>query len=308
MKILKTCFLCLSFLPLMADDIITWAQKEKPQPILPQSHSFRFRGDAAVALDYFRSLPDGSWEGNTGAFTSLNFVAGLFKEKYGFGTQLGGSYGVYDWQGRGSNATGNTKAFQQQGFLTGGFYRVTPHESGWNAGLVYDAMFNQYFGVFALNPILGQIRGQLSYQFKRSDELGVWATYDTQTSHKKASEVPVKFRAISQVNLFWSHHFKNQAQTTLWAGTPYRRGLMYRSGRTGRYIFGANFQAPLTKTLSVIGHAAYMGASSSDREFQSYAANVCFGLSYSFGGCKKERTYLPLADNSNFLIDTNVNQ
>jgi hypothetical protein len=272
--------------------------------------SVRVGGDAAVAFDYFRSLPDGSWTGNNGAFTSLNLAVGLPKEKYGLGVQMGGSYGLYDWDGRGSNLTGNRKALQQQGFLTVGLFRVTPYCSGFNGGIVYDVMFNKHFGVFALDPIIGQLRAQTSYLIQGSNELGVWGTVDTQTSHKETSEIPVKFRAVCQANLFWTYYYKNRAQTTLWAGTPYRKGLMFTSGRAGRYIVGASFKAPLTQAWSVVGHATYMAAhpGPAAQESQNYAANVCFGINYSFGGCKAgQRPYLPLADNSNFIADTNLN-
>jgi hypothetical protein len=268
-------------------------------------------GDAALALDYFRSLPDGSWAGNSGAFASLNLATAISKESYGFGAQLGGSYGLYDWDERGSTTTGNATALQQQAFITVGLFRRTPCSSGFNAGLVYDVMFNKQFGVFALSSIVGQLRGQLGYLVKGGNEIGVWSAIDTETSHKETSQIPIKFRSISQVNVFWTHYFKNLAQTSLWAGTPYRRGLMYSSGRAGTYLFGASFKAPLTRALSVVGHGAYMGARSGSafQESSNYAANVTFGINYSFGGCQGgQRPYLPLADNSNFLVDTNLNE
>jgi hypothetical protein len=268
-------------------------------------------GDIALALDYFRSLPDGSWAGNSGAFANINLAIGISKEKYGVGAQLGGSYGLYDWDGRGSNLSGNSKALQQQAFVTAGLFRMTPSCSGVNVGIVYDLMVNKQFGVFGLNPIIGQLRGQFGYLIQGGNEIGVWSAVDTQTSHEETSQIPVRFRAISQVNLFWIHYFKNCAQTMLWAGTPYQRGLMFSSGRAGNYIFGASFIAPLTRVLSIMGHGCYMGAHSGTafQESSNYAANICFGLNYSFGSGKAgQRPYLSLANNSNFLVDTNINE
>ncbi|MGB7978323.1 MAG: hypothetical protein WCF19_04085 [Chlamydiales bacterium] len=273
--------------------------------------SLMIGGDIALALDGFRSLPDGSWAGNSGAFASLNLAIGIPKEKYGFGAQLGGSYGLYDWNGRGSTTTENSKTLQQQGFITAGLFRVTPHSSGFNGGIVYDLMLNKEFGVFALSPILGQIRGQFGYLIQGGNEIGVWGAVDTQTAHEVTSEIPVRFRSICQVSIYWLHSFKNTAETMLWAGTPYRRGLMFSSGRAGNYLFGASFRAPLTRALSVIGHGSYMGSHSGSafQESSNYASNVCFGLNYSFGGCKAgQRPYLPLADNSHFMVDTNLNE
>lgn len=268
-------------------------------------------GDVSLGLDYFRSLPDGSWPGNFGAFASLNLAIGIPNEKYGFGAQVGGSYGYYDWDGRGSNPTGNTKAMQQQGFLTLGLFRKTPQCSGISSGIVYDFMFNKQFGVFAVSPIAQQLRAQLGYLFKGGNEIGFWGAVNTNVSHREASEIPLKFRAISQANFFWTHYFKNRSQIEFWFGTPYRRGLMNASGRPGRYIIGVHFKAPLSRALSLFGRGVYMAPSSGPafQESRNLAANVCFGLNYSFGGCKAgERPYLPLADNSNFLVDTNFNQ
>jgi hypothetical protein len=264
-------------------------------------------GDTTLALDQFRSLPEGSWEGNWGGLLSLNLQAYINPS---WQAQLAGSYGLYDWTGRSSTPFKNPSAWQQQAFATGAFSRETPCRCGFNFGLAYDWMFNKNFGEFAVNPTLSQLRSQLGYLIKGGNELGAWATINTNVSHKESQEVPLKFRAISQANLFWCHYFKNGAYGMLWGGTPYRRGLMHSSGRAGRYIFGARFHAPLTHALSLNGHAAYMGARSAHNgtESKNYAANICFGLTYSFGYRKVNPTpYMGLADNSNFLVDTNAN-
>jgi len=157
---------------------------------------------------------------------------------------------------------------------------------------------------------MGQMRGQIGYLFRGGNELGVFGTYNIGTSRHTLGSLHVEFRAISQANLFWSHLFAKGGMMTFWAGTPYRKGLMYPSGRAGTFIAGASFQAPLTSHLSVVGHGVYMGARSGSGfvESKNYAANVSLGLSYAFGGKKAgTRPYLPLGDNSNFLVDTNVN-
>src|SRR5689334_12837239 len=102
----------LFFLPLSA--LIADVEKAPPlpkgeAPACPKfsGHcpSFPVGGDVALAWDYFRSLPDGSWAGNSGAFSSVNLAVGIPKKRYGFGAQVGGSYGLYDWDARGSNVS-----------------------------------------------------------------------------------------------------------------------------------------------------------------------------------------------------------
>ncbi len=268
--------------------------------------SFPLGGDLSLALDSFRSLPDGSWGGNMGAYLALNLAVAVPKVGNGSGVQGGWSYGVYDWDGRGST---NSKSLQQEAFFTVGFFHKTPNVSGINAGLVYDWSVNAKAGVFGLDPTMGQVRGQIGYLLRGKNEFGLWSSYGTNTAHKSYAGIPVDFRAISQVNAFWRHLFKNGGETMLWGGTPYRKGLMFESGRPGSYIIGASFKAPLCRFLSIEGHGMYMGATSSSAfsESKNYAANVSLGLTYSFGGKKPgARPYMSLANNSNFIADTSV--
>ncbi len=267
--------------------------------------SFPLGGDLSLAFDSFRSLPDGSWGGNMGAYLALNLAVAIPKLE-GSGVQGGWSYGIYDWDGRGST---DSKSLQQEGFFTLGLFHKTVKSSGFNAGLVYDWSFNEKAGVFGLSPTMGQVRGELGYLVKGGNEFGLWSSYGTTTSHKSYAGIPVEFRAISQVNAFWRHIFKNEGETMFWAGTPYRKGLMYDSGRAGAYVLGASFKAPLTHSLSIEGHGMYMGSrnGSAFSESKNYAANVSLAITYSFGGRKAgARPYLPLANNSNFIADTSL--
>ncbi|MBX9923962.1 MAG: hypothetical protein K2Y01_07615 [Rhabdochlamydiaceae bacterium] len=286
---------------LSALSIFTLSATEK------EPSAFPLGGDVSLGLDSFRSLPEGSWGGNMGAVGSLNLAYAIPKQNQGFGIQGGGSFGVYAWNGRGST---DTKALQLQGFATVGLFRMTPHDSGFNAGACYDWDLEDNYGVFNLSPTIAQVRGQFGYLVKGGNEFGLQGSYGTDKAHKHYSALPVTFKAINQVNAFWTHIFKNHGETMIWAGTPYGPGLMYTSGRAGTYIVGASFKAPLTHSLSMFGHGVYMGArsGSGDVESKNYAANVSFGLTYAFGGKKTgSRPYLALANNSNFLVDTNTN-
>ena len=279
--------------------------EETVSSVKKEPSSFPLGGDLSVAFDSFRSLPDGSWGGNMGAYLALNLAVAIPKLE-GSGIQGGWSYGIYDWDGRGST---DSKSLQQEVFYTVGLFRKSPNFSGFNAGLVYDWSINAKAGVFGLNPNMGQVRGQLGYLVKGGNEFGLWSSYGGTTSDKSYAGIPVEFRAVSQVNAFWRHIFKNDGETMFWAGTPYRRGLMYDSGRAGAYILGASFKAPLTHSLSIEGHGMYMGSrnGSAFSESKNYAANVSLAITYSFGGKRAgARPYLPLANNSNFIADTSL--
>jgi len=262
--------------------------------------------DLSIALDDFRSLPEGSFAGNWGALTALNLKAPI---PLGFSVQLAGSYGLYDWYGRSSTPI-NSGSLQQQGFITFATSRQTEKSSGINAGIAYDCMLNKNFGLFAVNPFFYQIRGQVGYLIEGGNELGVWSSYGINTANKVAQQVPLQFRAISQVNLFWCHYYKNNGYIMIWAGTPYRRGLMYKSGRPGTFTLGAQFSIPMTSYLSIEGTAAYMGARkvSGIKPSSNYGTDIAIGITYSFGKRRiMKGPYMTQANNSNFMADTNQN-
>lgn len=265
-------------------------------------------GEVNIAYDDFHGIAEGSWNGNTGGLVGAN-VGLSFCDLVG--AQLGGSYGVYDWYGRGAVGPGNPNGVQQQSFVTAGLFYETPYWSGIQAGVVVDWMFNKNFGVFALNPNFGQVRYQAGYLVDCENEWGVLGTCNIHTDHRKAFEVPISFRAIDQVSLFWRHFFETSAETMIWVGVPYRKSLMFPGKRAGQYLVGASFRLPLTSCLMAEAHGVYMGPSGNfaSRKYRNNHANICMGITYVFDLCGEiqARPYLPLANNSNFLSDTNLN-
>lgn len=263
--------------------------------------------DISLGLDDFRSLPEGSWTSNWGAFAATNINVKLPCSLF---AQIAGSYGLYDWAGRSSTPYKNSKTLEQQGMITVAISRQELTSKGINCGLAYDWMLNKNFGLFALNPFFDQLRGQVGYLFRGGNEFGALATYGIHTAHEESLEIPVQFRGISQVSLFWCHYFKMHGYAMLWLGTPYRRGLMYSSGRPGTYLFGAQFSIPVTHSLSIDGHAAYMGprGRAGNIPAKNYASDLSLGITYAFGHRRVAKTpYMSIANNSNFLVDTNQN-
>lgn len=260
-----------------------------------------------LALDDFRGIYSGSWMNSFGALAAVNLTIPI---GCSFSGQLAASYGLYEWSGRASTPFKNSKSLEQQGFATIAATWLTDSACGWNAGVAYDWMFNKNFGLFAVDPSLDQIRGQVGYLFNGGNELGVWATYGIRTAHEHSQQIPLRFRGISQVNLFWVHYFDTCGYLMFWAGTPYRRGLLYTSGRPGTYTFGLQFSVPVSQSFSIEGHGSYMGArgGSGVTPSKNYGANLYLGLTYSFGKRRVMKSpYMTLGNNSNFMVDTNQN-
>ena len=160
---------------------------------------FGVEADLILAADTFRSLPDGSFQDNSGLYTAVNLGMDVpYFTSYNLGFQLGGSYGIYDWFGRVSDPIGNTKESQQQGFLTVGLFSLAPCCSQFNFGIAYDWMFNKNFSVFALNANFEQVRFKAGYLIGGCDEIGLWGTWHTRTAHKDYFGIPVAFRWLVQ--------------------------------------------------------------------------------------------------------------
>lgn len=272
-------------------------------------------GEVQANYDNFQGIPDGSWNSNTGGVIGANFGLSMCDL---IGVQAGGSYGVYDWNGRGPVGSGHNGSVQQQGFLTAGLFSTSPYpvRSGVQAAFVIDWMFNRNFGVFGVNPSFGQLRFQVGYFLNRCSEFGIWGTASIHKDHKETFEIPISFRAIDQVSLFWRYNFDNCAETMLWIGVPYRRSLMFPDHTPGTFILGGSFSVPLNSCLSVVGHGVYVGprGNSQSPRFRNTATNICIGVNYRFGlgdkadcECSTWHSYIPIANNSNFLVDTNLN-
>lgn len=282
----------------------------KSSPTQASEACLPFGGEVGLGYDYFRSIPDGDWEGNTGALVSANLAAPfLCLDKSDVGIQVGGSYGIYDWSGRGSSPSDLQLQSQQQSFLTIALYNKTFSNHGVNAGIGFDWMWNKNFGVFALQNNMAQFRYQIGYLLCTGDEWGIWGASDLYTSTRISEGIPVEARAISQVNLYWEHTFVNCARTKLWGGAPTKKSLSYPSGRAGQFILGGSFHAPLASRLSIDGHASYMKGHSAVGAFKqrNYAANICIELKWAFGnGSSATTPYMPIGNNSNFIADTNL--
>lgn len=258
-----------------------------------------------TSYDYFRGIPDGSWNGNTGALIGVN---GAFSYLDCYKLQLGGSWGLYNWEGRGNLVFKNPKKVEQIGFIT---VAGTQCCDSWNAGWAYDRIFTNHFSIYDLNPSVDQFRLQYGYLLC-SDEIGFWGTIDMSRSHKHALGVPITFKAIGQANLFWTHFFENCAKTSIWLGLPYRKSLRFPHGKAGNFIAGFSFRVPLTCELLLEGYGSYMVARSTHGvdESRNYGANICIGITYLFGDefCWDDCPYMPLANHSNFMVESSMSQ
>lgn len=253
---------------------------------------------------------------NNGGSVGFNWGTrlGRFSDLTGIGFQVGGSYGVYDWDGRPFNAgTLTTVDAQQQTFLTMGFFHKANGCSRLNYGVVHDYMFNQAFGAYAVNPTLGQWRGQIGYAVSAWNEVGLWATCQGRgSSNTDELGNRVATRAISQTNFFWHHKCDCLADTWLWIGWPDDKWL--GGGTVGNFLIGGSVIAPLNDRVALYANTQYMHPRASPGNDASGEASwyVGLGLQFTIGGSARTNTVagncwlplMPLANNGNFLVDS----
>ena len=118
-----------------------------------------------MGLDSWRGVINGSTPSNYGFLTGANGAAPLpWLSEYGFGVQAGGSYGVYNVDGKAvTTGVAVPTAATQQVFLTTGIFRRADSDVPIAVGFVHDWMLSTNLGAFGNSPTLGQWRAQVGY-------------------------------------------------------------------------------------------------------------------------------------------------
>lgn len=120
--------------------------------LLFQASIFGYHMEVNASYDSFRGIQDGSWNGNYGGYLSTNFSTEVYPC---LNFQLGGSYGIYNWDGRQNQVFENPQSLLQEGFLTTGLGFTY---CGFNTTLVYDRIFTNNFGIYNVDPSFDLLR------------------------------------------------------------------------------------------------------------------------------------------------------
>ena len=224
---------------------------------------------------------------NFGLVTGLNAgvpIPGL--RDYGFGWQVGMSYGVYDFDGRVRRRGRIRGIAQQQTFVTTGFFRKAQCDQRLSFGIVYDWMYNTEWGIVGNDPTLGQWRGQIEYAVSGCNGVGLWgAKRDLGSVQSGRQTFTVEDRALSQVNLFWHHKFCSGADSWLWFGLP-DHGRYDGDKSFADWMIGVNVQVPLSDRLALYANASYLhpsAAAGADAAVEQ-GYDVSMGVMWYFGG------------------------
>lgn len=264
--------------------------------------------------DAFRGIPDGAWA-NNGLHAGVNYAADLgpITEATGIAAQIGSSVGVYNWAGTDYRMARQDVA-QPQGFLTYGLFRRASETSRWSAALVQDWMFNSNFGVFAQNPTLSQVRGQVGYNLNDRNAIGLWGAFGV---HGDSRDVPgfgiTRWRSIDQISFFWNYQWEFGTSTSLWVGLPEQTRITGNES-LGDYIAGVRVDTPLSHRFSTYASVTYMHPSASAGPAGAAEDEWSFAVGVAFYPGRNARMptisgargvpLLPVATNGLFMVDT----
>ena len=268
--------------------------------------------------DAFRGVPEGGW-GTNGGHVGFNFGTrlGEFSDWSGIGVQVGGTFGVFSWAGTDYRIAHRSEA-ELQGFVTYGLFRKPTETSHWSAGVVQDWMLNSNFSVFAEDPTLSQLRGQLGYATSACNEFGVSGVLrvldDTQTVKFFG---PTTWRPVNHVSAYWHHKWHcGGPDTWISLGIPERTRLS-GGGSLGDFLASVRAVCPFSDSVGLYASVSYMhqSASPGDEGAKDDAWNFTIGVAFYPGHNARTTTVagqrwmplLPVANNGRFLVDASNN-
>lgn len=262
-----------------------------------------------AGFDAFHGVSDADHQDNFGMVSGLNLGGPIpVLDDYGLGWQFGGSYGLYDLNGRSSG--NHESSSMQQVFLTTGFYRKAAEGERISFGMVYDVMTANHWGEDANSVTLGQWRGQVEYELNDCTGVGLWGV-----RHERGDSAfngGQRTRSVDQVSMFIHRKFQRGTDGRLWLGIPDDSRLS-GNGSLGSWLVGGQLEVPLSQSLALYTNFEYMkpSASAGDAAAIDVDWNLGFGLVWYPGrnACSKALNggcwmpYLPVANNSTFLVD-----
>ena len=229
--------------------------------------------------------------GGIGALTSSFGAVTGFNTGFALGDsnirgQIGGSYGVYDFEGR-LAVQPNARSTEEQFFVTTGIYKRGDMLNDCDAvswGIVLDAFNAASWGVNSQEINLGQVRAIYGYALNECTEIGVWGTLSTWTDNAAvtvagAPGVISAIRAQNQGNIYLRKDFGFGGNVMFYTG-------IFDSANISDWQVGMNAVAPLGPSISLYANFNYVipGAPVGPAGAGEEQYNASCGLVYYFGG------------------------
>ncbi len=237
---------------------------------------------------------DSATKGNFGFHEGFNWGLPVAE---GIGAQVGANF-VH------SDLTLDDFAHRNQIFLTTGLFYRPMGQCGFQGGLVFDYLHDEWKEVYS-DINLDQLRGNLSYVFD-CNEVGVWFAAGIRDANPVFTfgNVGTQVKAADIYALYYSRHFCGGGEARIWGG--------YVNDLGG--LLGVDMTMPLSNAFSLQGGVEYLiPRSSSNNETDttrtgSESWNIGFNLVWHpchcchNGCCDGYNPLFNVADNSTFLV------
>jgi hypothetical protein len=210
-----------------------------------------------VGTHAFSNAGDVGQAGSFGFHEGVNWSSPIWNAA-GIGFQLGYQAMQSDFSGGG--AFDNDRS---QHFITTGFFRRQMCECGWQWGVVYDFLSDEFVDDFDVS----QIRGELSYRF-RGHELGFWFASSSSEEGSDTTADVTRFETVDMYSIFYRRRLMNGGEGRLWGGV---------TGESDG-IFGGDVRVPLSCDWDLVAAFNYLSAPDDDASQLSDAWNIGINL------------------------------
>ncbi|HEX4128713.1 MAG TPA: DUF6666 family protein [Pirellulales bacterium] len=245
---------------------------------------------------------DAANAGNFGFHEGINVGDSLWHRK-GLGYQLGMQYIQSDLGGNPFLGTG----IRQQTFVTGGLFHRAYYGQGFQGGVVFDFLHDNYY----VNSNLGQMRYELSHLFNNGHEFGYWGTSSNRTNQftNGIFNQTITVLPMNMNNFFYRRTMANGAQGRVWGGFASNVYDGFTTTTTNP-IVGADFRMPLSNRVDFWGGFNYI-IPTEGGQANGVAQSWGLMMSLAFYPARFARgthngPYRPLfnvADNNSFMLD-----
>lgn len=183
----------------------------------------------------FKGPIDGGLNGNFGFNEGFNLAGPIIPwPRCGLGYQVGAR-----WAQSNLSGTPFGTSSREQAFLTAGFFHRAYRNCGFQWGVAYDWMSDNYFD----KDTFAQVRTELSYLLPSGHELGFLGMFGV-----KNTLPPNTLEQADQYNAFYRYTTEYGGQGRVWAGmTSHSLG-----------IFGCDFRVPMSNRFDMVGGFNYI--------------------------------------------------
>ncbi len=253
-----------------------------------------------VGPQSFKGPLDQGQNGNFGFHDGINWGGPLW-HYHGVGFQLG-AQGVHS-NFAGDNVNGGSDDNRNQVFATAGIFARAPGNHGWQIGVAFDWLDDNYYVDVSLN----QLRAELSYVTFCGREIGAWIASSSKTDADEATGIEY------DVTNMYAFYYRRCVPATGGEGRIWGGGT-----DDGNGLIGADFHVPLSNRWSMTGAVNYIipqdGAGPEGLNEEAWALTVNL-VWYPFrartGHPGNNGPYRPLfnvADNTMFIVDREVGE